>query len=77
MKKTKTMNELELKFYEAGINEAHEQGCIVPMARSSRASQLLKENNIGVVDGLKYIVAYDKGVAFEIHRQTRLEYKRG
>ena len=61
----------ELKAYEIGIKEANEQRTIVPACRSARMNEYMKEVKN---DLLPLIVAYDKGVAYEINRQTRLEF---
>lgn len=65
------MNALELKAYEIGIKEANEQRRIVPACKSKRMNELMCEVKNGL---LPLIVAYDKGVAYEINRQTRLEF---
>lgn len=66
------MTSIELRAYEIGIKEANEQRTIVPACKSKRMNVLMNEvrNNL-----LPLIIAYDTGVAFEINRQTRLEFK--
>lgn len=69
------MTSTELKFYEAGIKDANEARHITVFARSERAMQLHKEHTTGVIgESIKYIDAYNSGVAYEINRQTRLEF---
>ena len=66
-----TMTNLELRAYEIGIKEANEQRRIVPACKSKAMNDLMNEirNNL-----LPLIKAYDAGVAYEINRQTRLEF---
>ncbi len=61
----------ELRAYEIGIKEANEQRKIVPACKSKSMNDLMNEirNNL-----LPLIKAYDAGVAYEINRQTRLEF---
>lgn len=65
------MNALELRAYEIGIKEANEKRRIVPACKSKKMNELMNEirNNL-----LPLIIAYDEGVAYEINRQTRLEF---
>lgn len=67
----KTMTTNELRAYEIGIKEANEQRRIVPACKSKAMNDLMNEirNNL-----LPLIKAYDAGVAYEINRQTRLEF---
>lgn len=67
----KTMTTNELRAYEIGIKEANNQRKIVPACKSTAMNELMNEirNNL-----LPLIIAYDKGVAYEINRQTRLEF---
>lgn len=67
----KTMTTNELRAYEIGIKEANEQRRIVPACKSKAMNDLMNEirNNL-----LPLIKAYDEGVAYEINRQTRLEF---
>lgn len=69
--KTETLTANEVKAYEIGIKEAHEQKRIVPACKSAKMWELIKEvkNNLSPL-----IDAYNEGVAYEICRQTRLEY---
>jgi hypothetical protein len=61
----------EVRAYEIGIKEAHEQKTIVPACKSKKMNDLMNEVKNGL---LPLIKAYDEGVAFEINRQTRLEF---
>lgn len=61
----------ELKAYEIGIKEANEQRRIVPACKSAKMNDLMREVKI---DLLPLIAAYNEGVAYEINRQTRLEF---
>ena len=65
------MTSTEVKAYGIGIQEANKQRTIVPACKSAEMMKLLKEvrNNL-----LPLIKAYDAGVAYEINRQTRLEF---
>lgn len=63
------MNAIEIRAYEIGIKEAHEQKRIVPACKSSAMNALMEEVRNGL---LPLIKAYDKGVAYEINRQTKL-----
>lgn len=65
------MTTLELRAYEIGIKEANEQRAIVPACKSKKMCELMSEVKNGL---LPLIVAYDNGVAYEINRQTRLEF---
>lgn len=67
----KTMTTNELRAYEIGIKEANKQRTIVPACKSKAMNDLMNEirNNL-----LPLIKAYDAGVAYEINRQTRLEF---
>ena len=65
------MNAIEIKAYEIGIKEAHEQRKIVPACKSNAMYALMKEVENGL---LPLIKAYDAGVAYEINRQTKLGF---
>ena len=69
------MTAYELDFYEAGIKDAHEQQSIVIPCKSKKYMGLLKSHNSQIGDergnGTK---SYCNGVAFEINRQTKLEF---
>ena len=65
------MNAIEIKAYEIGIKEAHEQKKIVPACKSNAMNGLMAEVKNGL---LPLIKAYDAGVAYEINRQTKLGY---
>ena len=67
----KKMNVNETKAYEIGIAEAREQGCIVPACKSQKMNEFMNEVKNGL---LPLIKAYNKGVACEISRQTRIEF---
>lgn len=68
------MNDFELKFYEAGIKDANETRRIVLPFQSKRYEQLSRELNVQIGDKRgNSTKAYNKGVAYEINRQTRLE----
>jgi hypothetical protein len=69
------MNERELDYYEAGIKDANEARHIVFAARSKRYEALAMRDRLPVgKESSACLKAYDKGVAFEICRQTQLEY---
>ena len=61
----------ELRAYEIGIKEANEQRRIVPACKSAKMNDLMREVKSNL---LPLIIAFDKGVAYEINRQTRLEF---
>ena len=65
------MTSMEVKAYGIGIQEANKHRRIVPACKSAEMMKLLEEkrNNL-----LPIIKAYDAGVAYEINRQTRLEF---
>jgi hypothetical protein len=65
------MTTIELRAYEIGIKEANEQRRIVPACKSKRMMSFLEEIRN---DLLPLIKAYDEGIAYEINRQTRLEF---
>lgn len=65
------MTSLELRAYEIGIREANEQRRIVPACKSKKMNDLMNEVRENL---LPLIIAYDKGVAYEINRQIRLEF---
>lgn len=68
------MSARELDYYEAGIKDANEARHIVFSARSKRYEALAKRDRLPIgKESLACQKAYDKGVAFEIYRQTRLE----
>ena len=69
--KMETLTANEVRAYEIGINEAHEQKRIVPACKSQKMNELMNEVKNGL---LPLIKAYDKGVAFEINRQTKLGF---
>lgn len=67
------MNALELEYYEAGIMDANESHCIVLACRSARYEALSKKNTMSIgKQSARCVNAYNKGVAYEINRQTRL-----
>lgn len=66
-----TLTTNEVRAYEIGIKEAHEQKKIVPACKSEKMNTLMCEVKNGL---LPLIKAYNAGVAFEINRQTRLEF---
>ena len=77
-----TMNENEVKAYGIGIKEASERGCIVPSCRSKEFEDLI----IKVIGNVPFSpevwkaqkplqIAYEKGVAYAINRQTRLAFR--
>ena len=69
------MNEMELDFYEAGIKDANERRCIVVACRSERYEALSRKHNLQIgKQSIRCLDAYNKGVAYEINRQTRLEH---
>ena len=65
------MTAVEVKAYEIGIKEAHEQKKIVPACKSNAMYALMEEVENGL---LPLIKAYDAGVAYEINRQTKLGF---
>ena len=68
------MNEMELEYYEAGILDANEIRRIVVACRSARYETLARKHNLQIgKQSIKCLDAYNKGVAYEINRQTRLE----
>ena len=69
------MTRTELEFYEAGIKDANENRRIVIACRSARYETLARKHNLQIgKQSIKCLDAYNKGVAYEINRQTRLEY---
>lgn len=68
------MNASELDYYEAGIKDANEARHIVFSSRSKRFEALAKRDGLPIgKESIRCQIAYDKGVAFEINRQTCLE----
>lgn len=66
------MNEFEIKFYHAGIQDAREAGHIVLPARSKRYEQLSRDLNVQIGDPRgNSTIAYNAGVSKEINRQFR------
>ena len=61
------MTNNELRAYEIGVKEANTQKRIVPACKSVKMNELMAEVKNGL---LPLIIAYDKGVAHEINRQT-------
>ena len=69
------MNEFELKFYEIGIKDANEQRRIVLPFQSKKYEQLSRQLRVQIGDKRgNASKSYNNGVAYEINRQTRLEY---
>lgn len=69
------MKTTELEFYEAGIKDANEARHIVFACHSRRYEELSRKHNLQIGKlSIKCLDAYNKGVAHEINRQTRLEY---
>ena len=69
------MKSIEIEFYEAGIKDANEARHIVVACRSRRYEELSRNHNLQIGKlSIKCLDAYNKGVAYEINRQTRLEY---
>lgn len=69
------MNKFELKFYEAGIKDANEARSITLACHSKRYCDLLKKEAVKIGDKRGNATkAYNSGVAYEINRQTRLEF---
>lgn len=69
------MTRMEIDFYEAGIKDANETRRIVVACRSKRYEELACKHNLQIGKlSVKCLDAYNKGVAYEINRQTRLEY---
>ena len=70
------MTSYELKFYEAGIKDANEARCITIACRSKRYAELSRSLHSKICDERGNATkAYANGVAFEINRQTALEFK--
>lgn len=70
---SRNATENEIKFYEAGVKDANEARCITVACRSERVKKLLEE--LKLTNELSSCLAsYNSGVAFEICRQTRLEF---
>lgn len=77
----KTMSKKELDYYEAGIKDANDARSITIPCKSKRFNELLKRDSKGVPvtteslkESIKHLKAYSAGVAFEINRQTKLEF---
>lgn len=69
------MNAFELRYYEAGIKDAHEKKSIVLACRSKRFEDLCREDHTKIGDKRGDSVhAYNNGVSFEITRQTLLDF---
>ena len=69
------MNEFELNFYEAGIKDANEARAITLACRSKRYENLSRTLHVKIGDERGNATkAYNDGVAYEINRQTMLEY---
>ena len=67
------MNAMELDFYEAGIKDANEARRIVFAAYSKRYESLSRKHGLTIgKQSLRCLDAYNKGVAYEINRQTKL-----
>ena len=67
------MNEKELEFYEAGIRDTNESRHIVVACRSARYAALRKKYHLVIgKESANCLNAYNKGVAYEINRQTKL-----
>lgn len=68
------MTAMELDFYEAGIKDANERRRIVIACRSARYEDLARKHNLQIgKQSIKCLDAYNRGVAYEINRQTKLE----
>lgn len=69
------MNEFELKFYETGIKDANELRHIIVPYQSKRYEKLSRELSVKIGDTRGNAAkAYNAGVAYEINRQTMLEF---
>lgn len=69
------MTRMELDFYEAGIKDANENRRIIFAYQSKRYAVLSRKYSLQIdKKSIKCLDAYNKGVAYEINRQTRLEY---
>ena len=69
------MTTFELEFYEAGIKDANEARRITIASRSERFTALSKKHGLKIDEkSVQAGTAYNKGVADEINRQTRLEF---
>ena len=70
------MNAMQLEYYEAGILDANEARSITMPAQSDRFLALCKRDAMPIgAEAIKNLDAYNKGVAFEINRQTSLEHR--
>lgn len=68
------MTSMEIDFYEAGIKDANEARRIIVACKSKQYAELSKKHQLRIgKDSLKCLDAYNKGVAYEINRQARLE----
>lgn len=69
------VNAMEVDFYEAGIKDANEARHIVVACRSERYENLVRKYNLTIgKQSIRCLDAYNNGVAYEINRQTMLEY---
>ena len=69
------MKGIEIEFYEAGIKDANEQRKIVVPCKSKRYEELSRKHNLQIGKlSIKCLDAFSRGVAYEINRQTRLEF---
>lgn len=63
-----------IDFYEAGIKDANEARRITVAGKSKRYAELSKKHQLRIgKESLKCLDTYNKGVAYEINRQARLE----
>lgn len=70
---SRNATENEIKFYEAGVKDANEARHITVACRSERVKKLFEELK-PTKDYSSCLASYNSGVAFEICRQTRLEF---
>ena len=69
------MSGIEIEFYEAGIKDANEHRKIVVPCRSKRYEELSRKHHLQIGKlSIKCLDAFSSGVAYEINRQTRLEF---
>ncbi|MBP3923208.1 MAG: hypothetical protein J6D27_09585 [Ruminiclostridium sp.] len=67
------MTDFELLFYNAGIEDVREAGCITLACKSQRYNELSRKLRVKIGDERgDSSKAYSMGVAHEINRQTKL-----
>jgi hypothetical protein len=72
--KGKELTDFELLFFNAGVEDARESGCITLACRSKRYENLSRSLRVKICDERgDSTTAYSMGVAHEINRQTETE----